>query len=72
VFLNVWSVKLPWVECVVDAKWKVHDVRCKFCTKIKRQKKVVGPKIGQPLETWWEEESLNHYPKSLWCWWVHE
>jgi hypothetical protein len=43
VFLNVWNIKLPWAEYVVDEQWKVYDVKCKVYTKIK------GKKICWPL-----------------------
>jgi hypothetical protein len=45
VFQDVWSVKLPWVEFVVDEQGKVHLVKCKVCSKINGKDKMFAPKI---------------------------
>lgn len=42
---DVWSVKLPWVEFVVDEQGKVHLVRCKVCSKINGKDKIFSLKI---------------------------
>jgi len=34
VFKAVQSVKLPWAKSMLDAHGKVHQVKCKICTKI--------------------------------------
>ncbi len=44
-FQDVFSVKLPWVEFVVDEQGKVHLVRYKVCSKIDGKDKMLAPKI---------------------------
>jgi hypothetical protein len=46
VFQDVWNVKLPWVNSMVDAHGKVHPVRCKVCTKIKGKEKLLAFKLN--------------------------
>jgi hypothetical protein len=51
---NVWSVKLPWTEYVVDEQWKVHDRWCQVYTKIKGKKKLLALK----LDNLWKHEQV--------------
>jgi hypothetical protein len=45
VFHDVWSVKLPWAEFVVDEQGKVDVVKCKVCSKIDDKDKMFAYKI---------------------------
>jgi hypothetical protein len=41
----VCSAKLPWVELVADAHWKVHQIRCKVFTKVTNKEKLLALKL---------------------------
>jgi hypothetical protein len=44
-FQDTWAAKLPWVEYVVGADGKVHQVQCKVCNKIKECDKLLMLKL---------------------------
>ncbi len=43
-FLNVWSMKMPWVEIVFDVGGNMIIVQYKVYTKIKHKEKLLIPK----------------------------
>jgi len=63
VFLNVWSVKLPWAEYVVDEQWKVHEVKCKVYTKIEGKEKLLAPKLDNLRKHGGRRKALTTIPR---------
>jgi hypothetical protein len=45
-FQDVLNAKLPWVELVVVAHGEVYQVKCKVCTKIEDNEKLLAPKLN--------------------------
>jgi transposase len=44
-FQDTWVAKLPWVEYVVGVDGKVHQVKCKVCSKIEECDKLLVLKL---------------------------
>jgi hypothetical protein len=41
---------LPWVEGVIDHNGLVHQVKCKVCTHVERQKNLLIPNVDNLLK----------------------
>ncbi len=47
IFQNVWVAKLPWAKVVLGANGKMIMVRCKICTNVENQEKLLMPKFDE-------------------------
>ena len=45
VFQDIWVVKLPWAESILEADGKVYQVRCLVYMKIEGRDKLLAPKL---------------------------
>jgi hypothetical protein len=45
VFQDVWVIKLPWVEVVIDFERKMTQVRCRIPNEVGKKEKTLVPKF---------------------------
>jgi hypothetical protein len=46
VFQNVWAIKLPWVEVVIDFEKKMTQIRCRIANEVGKKEKALVPKFN--------------------------
>jgi hypothetical protein len=44
-FQNLWVAKLPWAKFVLNVDGKVTKVKCKVCSVMEREDKLLVPKL---------------------------
>ncbi len=44
-FKDMCNAKLPWAELVPNAHGKVHQIKCKVCTKVMNKEKLLALKL---------------------------
>jgi hypothetical protein len=52
VFHNILNAKLPWAKLILGLNGKVHQVRCKICSKIEGIEK----KLSLKLDSLWKHD----------------